>query len=50
MKLFTLAAAGLALAIAGPAAAQNVEKVGTPGGRILTAVPGMREWAATVPA
>lgn len=37
MKLFTLAAAGLALAIAGPAAAQNVEKVGTPGGRILTA-------------
>jgi 2-iminobutanoate/2-iminopropanoate deaminase len=37
MKFFTLAAAGLAMAIAAPAAAQNVEKVGTPGGRILTA-------------
>ena len=38
MKFFTFAAAGLALAIAAaPVAAQNVEKVGTPGGRILTA-------------
>lgn len=37
MKHLILAAAGLALAIAAPAAAQNVEKVGTPGGRILTA-------------
>lgn len=37
MKMLALAAAGLALAIAAPAAAQNVEKVGTPGGRILTA-------------
>lgn len=38
MKFMTLAAAGLALAIAAaPVAAQNVEKVGTPGGRILTA-------------
>lgn len=37
MKFFALAAAGLAMAIAAPAAAQNVEKVGTPGGRILTA-------------
>jgi 2-iminobutanoate/2-iminopropanoate deaminase len=35
LKLLT--AAGLMLAIAAPAAAQNVEKVGTPGGRILTA-------------
>lgn len=37
MKYFTLAAAGLALALTAPAAAQNVEKIGTPGGRILTA-------------
>ena len=40
MKLFTLAAAGLAMAFAAPAIAApkaNVEKVGTPGGRILTA-------------
>lgn len=37
MKLFTLAAAGLALALAAaPVAAQNVQKIGTPGGRILT--------------
>ena len=37
MKLITLAAASLAMAIAAPALAQNVEKVGTAGGRILTA-------------
>jgi enamine deaminase RidA (YjgF/YER057c/UK114 family) len=37
MKLLALAAATLGLALAAPAAAQNVEKVGTPGGRILTA-------------
>jgi enamine deaminase RidA (YjgF/YER057c/UK114 family) len=37
MKLFTLAAATLAMAIAAPAFAQNVEKVGPAGGRILTA-------------
>lgn len=37
MKHLMLAAAGLAMAVAAPAAAQNVEKVGTPGGRILTA-------------
>jgi enamine deaminase RidA (YjgF/YER057c/UK114 family) len=37
MKLFTLAAAALAMAIAAPAFAQNVEKVGPAGGRILTA-------------
>jgi enamine deaminase RidA (YjgF/YER057c/UK114 family) len=39
MKSFALAAAGLALAISAPAAAQkaNVEKVGPAGGRILTA-------------
>jgi enamine deaminase RidA (YjgF/YER057c/UK114 family) len=38
MKFITLAAASLALAIAAaPVSAQNVEKVGTPGGRILTA-------------
>ncbi len=36
MKFITLAAAAAAL-IAAPALAQNVEKVGTPGGRILTA-------------
>jgi len=36
MKYLAVAAAALALAAA-PAAAQNVEKVGTPGGRILTA-------------
>ncbi|WP_164155924.1 Rid family hydrolase [Sandarakinorhabdus rubra] len=36
MKLFALAAAAATL-IAAPALAQNVEKVGTPGGRILTA-------------
>jgi enamine deaminase RidA (YjgF/YER057c/UK114 family) len=34
---FALIAAAAALALAGPALAQNVEKVGTPGGRILTA-------------
>ena len=38
MKLITLAAASLAMAIAAPALAQNVEKVGTAGGRILTTV------------
>lgn len=37
LKLLSLATAGMMLAIAAPAAAQNVEKVGTPGGRILTA-------------
>jgi enamine deaminase RidA (YjgF/YER057c/UK114 family) len=37
MKIIALAAATLGLALAAPAAAQNVEKVGTPGGRILTA-------------
>jgi 2-iminobutanoate/2-iminopropanoate deaminase len=45
MKILALAAAGLAMAVAAPAMAApakskdgaNVEKVGTPGGRILTA-------------
>lgn len=37
MKFAMIAAAAAALAFAGPAMAQNVEKFGTPGGRILTA-------------
>ena len=48
MKLFTLAAASLAMAIAAPALAQNVEKVGPAGGRILTADSGDIDFAREV--